>query len=107
MDYSKANEVLNMFGGDFQKMMEGLSDWAEKMVKSNKSKEEEDISISTLFRETKVETFESDDVEPIFLLKYYTIENIPYEIWSKVEPDWNKFCRNYAVLLNKYNNKKG
>ena len=59
-------------------------------------------SISTLSTRTKVERFESDDIEPIFLLKYYTIENVPYEIWSKVEPDWNKFCRNYAVLLNRY-----
>ena len=33
MDYSKANETLNMLGGNFQKMMEGLSDWSEKMVK--------------------------------------------------------------------------
>ena len=69
--------------------------------------EEEHISTSTLSERTKVKGFENDDVEPIFLLKYYTIENVPFEIWSKVEPDWNKFCRNYAVLLNKYNNKKG
>lgn len=43
-DYSKANEALKMFGGDFQKMMEGLSDWAEKMVKSDKEDSEEDKS---------------------------------------------------------------
>ena len=54
MDYSKANEALNMFGASFQKMMEGLSDWAEKMVKSDKEEiseeeEEEHISTSTLF----------------------------------------------------------
>ena len=44
-DYSKANEALKMFGADFQKMMESLSDWAEKMVKSDKeeiSEEEEE-----------------------------------------------------------------
>ena len=82
---------------------------AEKYYRTYISREEEYISTSTishLSRRTKVETFESDDVESIFLLKYYTIENVPFEIWSKVEPDWNKFCRNYAVLLNKYNNKK-
>lgn len=71
MDYSKANETLKMFGGDFQKMMECLSDWAEKMVKSDKE-------------EKKGQTFENDDVEP----------------------DWNKFCRNYEVLLNRYNKKE-
>ena len=60
MDYSKANEALNMFGGDFQKMMEGLSYWAEKMVKSDKeeiSEEEEEhisLSISTYLREQRV-----------------------------------------------------
>ena len=71
------------------------------------SEEEEEyiLSTSTLSERTKVKRFENDDVEPIFLLKYYTIENVPFEIWSKVEPDWNKFCRNYAVLLNKYNKK--
>ena len=70
-------------------------------------KEEEHILslLSTLSERTKVKRFENDDVEPIFLLKYYTIENVPFEIWSKVEPDWNKFCRNYAVLLSKYNKK--
>ena len=41
MDYSKADEALNRFGGDFQKMMEGLSDWAEKMVKSDKEEKQE------------------------------------------------------------------
>lgn len=51
MDYSKANKTLNMFGGDFQKMMEGLSDWAEKMVKSDKEEKEE-------------QTFDNYDVEP-------------------------------------------
>ena len=42
MDYSKANEALKMFGGDFQKMMEGLSDFAEKVIKSDKSKEDKE-----------------------------------------------------------------
>lgn len=51
MDYSKANETLKMFGGDFQKMMEGLSDWAEKMVKSDKE-------------EKKDQTLDNYDVEP-------------------------------------------
>ena len=41
MDYSKANEALNKFG-DFQKMMEGLSDFAEKVIKSDKSKEDKE-----------------------------------------------------------------
>ena len=63
-------------------------------------------TISTLFRGTKVETFEVDDIEPLILLKNYTIENVPYEIWSKVEPDWNKFCRNYGVLLKNITIKK-
>ena len=112
-DYSKANEALKMFGGDFQKMMECLSDWAEKMVKSDKeeiSEEEEEeehiSSSSTYLSGTKVERFENDDAEPIFLLKNYTIENVPYEIWSKVEPDWNIFCRNYGVLLKNITIKK-
>ena len=71
MDYSKANETLKMFGGYFQKMMEGLSDWAENMVKSDKE-------------EKKDQTLDNYDVEP----------------------DWNKFCRNYEVLLNRYNKKE-
>ena len=82
--------------------------YREYIVREEISEEEEEhisSSLSTLSERTKVKTFENDDVEPIFLLKYYTIENVPFEIWSKVEPDWNKFCRNYAVLLNKYNKK--
>ena len=82
---------------------------AEKYYREYIIREEEKHiyhQISTLSRGTKVKTFENDDVEPIFLLKNYTIENVPYEIWSKVEPDWNKFCRNYAVLLYKYNKKE-
>lgn len=51
MDYSKANETLKMFGGDFQKMMEGLSDWAEKMVKSDKEEKND-------------KTVDNYDVEP-------------------------------------------
>lgn len=54
MDYSKANKTLNMFGGDFQKMMEGLSDWAEKMVKSDKEEKEE-------------QTFDNDVDKPTLL----------------------------------------
>ena len=46
MDYSKADEALKMFGGDFQKMMEGLSDWAEKMVKSD---EEDENAINNVY----------------------------------------------------------
>lgn len=49
MDYSKANETLKMFGGYFQKMMEGLSDWAENMAKSDKE-------------EKKDQTFDNYDV---------------------------------------------
>ena len=85
--------------------------YREHIVRETLYKEEENVISSsslssTLFRGTKVKIFENDDVEPIFLLKYYTIENVPYEIWSKVEPDWNKFCRNYEVLLNRYNKKE-
>ena len=85
--------------------------YREYIVRETLYKEEEEniissSSSSTLFRGTKVKRFENDDVEPIFLLKYYTIENVPYEIWSKIEPDWNKFCRNYEVLLNRYNKKE-
>ena len=82
--------------------------YREYIVRETLYKEEDTTSLlsSTLSRRTKVKRFENDDVEPIFLLKYYTIENVPYEIWSKVEPDWNKFCRNYGVLLNRYNKKE-
>ena len=79
--------------------------YREYIIREEISEEEEEehisSSTSTSFRGTKVERFENDDEEPIFLLKYYTMENVPYEIWSKVEPDWNKFCRNYGMLLNR------
>ena len=77
--------------------------YREHITRETSYKEEyTTTSTSSLSRGTKVKRFENDDVEPIFLLKYYTIENVPYEIWSKVEPDWNKFCRNYGMLLNRY-----
>lgn len=53
---------------------------AERYYREYITKEISHISSSTYLSGTKVETFENDDEEPIFLLKYYTIENVPFEI---------------------------